>query len=497
MNDPGNSGARRRLIAAAVVATIAIGASATASGAVGAAPMPTHDRASGQQAAAGGWTVLHYSIGRQRPRAVHDGRRQRDGHRRFRRQPRTSSPWSTDPAEYGEDPALDVGDWVGAKVLQILPGDTSVELADLGPTDMGDPTTLSTLHHLRHHQLPGRSLRPDHLRPRGQLAGRRNRRECRRIDALLARHPAGTADRTHRCRCRAPRPARLRRLPDGHVRGRQCPAALRRPADRQLRDGTGHRVGLPRARHARRRPEHQRRRLRRGDRRQLHRQQHSRQHAGADRPRPDAGARLGDGDVLVGAGRADRHGGPRGRPHARRQPGVRPESRSDPGLPHDRPGNADGHDQRRSARRRGPGRRRARCPERCGALPLVRPAGAGVLGAVDLLPTVGRLLRAGVRLRCAEPERVGRLPRELLHRRPGDRRDRTARRSSTPSRPSPATPPASPSRPRSTRPRSRTWRAARSATASSSTTGRRCTTATRPPRSTTPDWSAASTTCRC
>ena len=254
-------------------------------------------------------------------------------------------------AEYGDDPALDVGDWVGAKVLHILPGDTAEELADLGPTDMGDPTTLSTFitygitnfpaeHYaliISDHGAAWPGVGPDEGAGESVM-------DLPEVQQALA-------DRPHRCRRRAPRPARLRCLPDGDVRGRQRPPALRRPTDRQLRNRTRHRVGLHRARHARRRPEHHRRRLRRGDRRQLHRQQHSRQHAGHARPRPDAGARRGDGDVLVGAGRADRRGGPRGRPHARRQPGVRQESRSDPGPLHDRPRHADRHDRRRSAGR--------------------------------------------------------------------------------------------------------------------------------------------------
>ena len=44
--------------------------------------------------------------------------------------------------DYGEAPVLDLGDWVGAKVLHILPGHAEV-LQDLGPTDMSDPATLA------------------------------------------------------------------------------------------------------------------------------------------------------------------------------------------------------------------------------------------------------------------------------------------------------------------------------------------------------------------
>ena len=44
--------------------------------------------------------------------------------------------------DYGEEPVLDIGDWVGAKVVHVQPGHAEV-LADLGPTDMGDPATLA------------------------------------------------------------------------------------------------------------------------------------------------------------------------------------------------------------------------------------------------------------------------------------------------------------------------------------------------------------------
>ena len=42
------------------------------------------------------------------------------------------------PENY-EGPVLRLDDWVGAKVLQVLPGQSAAELADLGPTDMGAP----------------------------------------------------------------------------------------------------------------------------------------------------------------------------------------------------------------------------------------------------------------------------------------------------------------------------------------------------------------------
>ena len=44
--------------------------------------------------------------------------------------------------DYGEEPVLDIGDWVGAKLVHVQPGHAEV-LADLGPTDMGDPATLA------------------------------------------------------------------------------------------------------------------------------------------------------------------------------------------------------------------------------------------------------------------------------------------------------------------------------------------------------------------
>jgi len=45
--------------------------------------------------------------------------------------------------DYGEEPVLDIGDWVGAKVVHVQFGHAE-ELADLGPTDMGDPATLAS-----------------------------------------------------------------------------------------------------------------------------------------------------------------------------------------------------------------------------------------------------------------------------------------------------------------------------------------------------------------
>src|SRR4051794_8949666 len=138
MNARTCGGARRRVIAAAVVATIALGAS----GAVRAAPTQEHHPTS-QPAAAGSWTVLHYSMA------------DNDLEPFMMADVNEMGTVGSDPnldivalvdrsAENGDDPVLDVGDWVGAKVLHVLPGETADVLADLGPTDMGDPTTLST-----------------------------------------------------------------------------------------------------------------------------------------------------------------------------------------------------------------------------------------------------------------------------------------------------------------------------------------------------------------
>ena len=44
---------------------------------------------------------------------------------------------------YGEVPVLDIGDWVGAKLVHVQPGHGEV-LADLGSVDMGDPATLAS-----------------------------------------------------------------------------------------------------------------------------------------------------------------------------------------------------------------------------------------------------------------------------------------------------------------------------------------------------------------
>ncbi len=138
--------------------------------------------------------------GRQRPRAVHDGRHQRDGRGRLRRQPRHRRPGRPVRPSYGDDPALDLGDWVGAKVLHILPGDTAEELADLGPIDMGDPTTLSTFITYGITNFPAEHyalIISDHGAAWPGVGPDQGAGESMHGSA---RDPAGAADRPHRCR---------------------------------------------------------------------------------------------------------------------------------------------------------------------------------------------------------------------------------------------------------------------------------------------------------
>ena len=120
--------------------------------------------------------------------------------------------------DYGEEPVLDIGDWVGAVVAHIQPGHAEV-LADLGPTDMGDPETLATFitegiaafpaeHYaliISDHGAAWPGVGPDDSG--GFRAGSR-------------RPPAGPRNRTRQRRGRRTRPPRHGCLPDGGVRGR-------------------------------------------------------------------------------------------------------------------------------------------------------------------------------------------------------------------------------------------------------------------------------------
>lgn len=90
----------------------------------------------------GGWTVLHYSMAdtNLEPFMVGDvnelGEIGSTGHLQVREMMDRS-------AEYGDDPLLDQGAWVGARVLDIEPG--SAELVeDLGDVNSADPAVLAS-----------------------------------------------------------------------------------------------------------------------------------------------------------------------------------------------------------------------------------------------------------------------------------------------------------------------------------------------------------------
>ena len=371
------------------VAAVALVFGGTASGALTAGASADAGDASSSQpvAVAGSWTVLEYSMAdtNLEPFMMDDVNEM--GEVGSNENLNIVALIDRSP-QYGEDPVLDIGDWVGAKFVHIQPGHAEV-LADLGPTDMGDPATLSWFitegiaafpaeHYaviINDHGAAWPGVGPDESAE--SLVGTR-------------RDPVGTRNRARRRRCRAARPAGLRRLPDGGVRGRQRPRAVRRSARRQLGGGARQWVGLPDPPTARRRPGRHRRRPRHRHRRQLHRRERPQRHAGTARPHADAAARRGDGGVHVRSDRAIGDGGARRRAHPGGQPGLRQESRPDPGPLHDRPRHPDRLDRRRGARRVRSGRRRAASVERRGG-----PQGLGrlrcvVLGPVDLLPAVGR-----------------------------------------------------------------------------------------------------------
>ena len=92
--------------------------------------------------------------------------------------------------DYGEEPVLDIGDWVGAKLVHVQPGHAEV-LADLGPTDMGDPATLAWFITEGIAAFPAEHYARDHQRPRRGVARCRPRRERRRARVGTCRDPVG------------------------------------------------------------------------------------------------------------------------------------------------------------------------------------------------------------------------------------------------------------------------------------------------------------------
>ena len=338
----------RRALWQVAAATLVV--TAAASGPVGA---DVGDASSSQPVVAGSWTVLQYSMSDTdlEPFMMVDVNEM--GEVGSNENLNIVALIDRSP-DYGEEPVLDIGDWVGAKLVHVQPGHAEV-LADLGPTDMGDPATLASFitegiaafpaeHYaliISDHGAAWPGVGPDD--------------SAEQPCWISPRSSQALADRARRRRCRAARPPRLRRLPDGGVRGRQRPRALRRPARRQLR---------ARARHG-------------WDYRSLQ--------LLADDPdatvdelgtaivdsfiadnAPDTTLALLDltqmpaldeamAAFTLGPDRTIGHGGPRRRAHPRRQPGLRQESRPDPGQLHDRP--------RHPGRRRSASRR-STCPTR-------------------------------------------------------------------------------------------------------------------------------------
>lgn len=90
----------------------------------------------------GGWTVLHYSMGdtNLEPFMVADvnelGQVGSNEHLRIRE-------FMDRSADYGDDPLLDQGDWVGGRVLDLGEPGTSERVEDLGDVNSADPATLA------------------------------------------------------------------------------------------------------------------------------------------------------------------------------------------------------------------------------------------------------------------------------------------------------------------------------------------------------------------
>ena len=130
-----------------------------------------------------GWTVLHYSMGdtNLEPFMVADVNELGEVGSNDNLQIREFMDRS---AEYGEDPLLDQGDWVGGRVLDIGAGGTTELVEDIGDVNSADPAVLASFIAEGIEAAPRRPLRADHLRPRRLLAGHRPRRGHRDYDVL-------------------------------------------------------------------------------------------------------------------------------------------------------------------------------------------------------------------------------------------------------------------------------------------------------------------------
>jgi hypothetical protein len=139
----GAAGSRSKVVAAVLVlGAIGSTASMTASADAPFAANPWGARQPATAAVPGSWTVLHYSMADTdlEPFMMAD----------INEMGEVGSNENLNivamidrSADYGEDPVLDLGDWVGAKVVHIQQG-VGEELADLGDLDMGDPATFAS-----------------------------------------------------------------------------------------------------------------------------------------------------------------------------------------------------------------------------------------------------------------------------------------------------------------------------------------------------------------
>ncbi|MCM3516948.1 clostripain-related cysteine peptidase [Nocardioides sp. P86] len=135
--------AHRRPVRAAVAAALLVlaagcgGASSPGEADAGGSVPTAHTGREGD-----GWTVLHYSMADTdlEPFMVGDLNELGAVGSNDNLQVRELMDRSPD---YGADPALDQGDWVGARVLDLGPAGTSELVEDLGDVDSADPATLA------------------------------------------------------------------------------------------------------------------------------------------------------------------------------------------------------------------------------------------------------------------------------------------------------------------------------------------------------------------
>ena len=183
---------------------------------------------------------------RHQPRAVHGRRRHRDGRGRHQRRTCTSVRFVDRVGGVRQRRLLGLDDWVGAKVLEVNQGGATELAEDLGPSTRAirccSPTSSpSPSGRTRPTTTPSSS--PTTAPSWPGVGGD----ESADHDSLTLAEIYQAIDQgLDRRRRRQARPARVRRLPDGHLRGRQRRRAARRPDAGLPGARARSRLGLPR-----------------------------------------------------------------------------------------------------------------------------------------------------------------------------------------------------------------------------------------------------------